>query len=156
MPLPSLHPLLALVASSALLISSPLTVSGAPDRTAAVLSFERATCAAYQRNDAAALDTLVADGYALTDGFGAITTKADDLRDARTRAVNYTAFRNEDMHVQFFDNTAIVRGRTVVQGTTRAGARVDVLVQFTDTAVLLNGRWQLVAGHVSRLPHDRG
>lgn len=81
MPLPSLHPLLALVASSALLISSPLTVSGAPDRTAAVLSFER---------------------------------------------------------------------------TTRAGARVDVLVQFTDTAVPLNGRWQLVAGHVSRLAHDRG
>ena len=116
-----------------------------------MLAFERATCAAYQRNDVAALDTLVADGYALTDSFGAVTTKADDIRDARTRAVDYTAFRNENMKVAFFGTTAIVRGQTVVQGTTNAGRHVDVLVQFTDVIVPVNGRLQLVAGHVSRL-----
>lgn len=153
MPLLPVRPLLAFSIASTLLITVPLAASSAPDRIAAVLTFERATCAAYQRNDAVALDTLVANGYTLTDSRGVVTTKADDIRDARSGAVNYTAFRNEEMHVRFFDNTAIVTGRTVVQGTTRAGAHVDVLVQFTDTAVFLNGRWQLVAGHVSRLPH---
>lgn len=122
-----------------------------PDRTEAVLAFERATCAAYQRNDVAALDTLVADGYALTDGTGAVSTKADDIRDARTRAVDYSAFRNENMKVTFFGSTAIVRGQTLVQGTTRSGTHVDVLVQFTDVIVPVHGRLQLVAGHVSRL-----
>lgn len=133
------------------LTSAPRSVASAPDRTEQVLAFERATCAAYQHNDVAALDTLVADGYALTDSFGAVTTKADDIRDARTRAVDYTAFRNENMKVTFFGSTAIVRGQTVVQGTTKAGKHVDVLVQFTDVIVPVNGRLQLVAGHVSRL-----
>lgn len=130
---------------------APRATVSAPDRTEQVLAFERATCAAYQRNDVAALDTLVADGYALTDGFGAVTTKADDIRDARTRAVDYSAFRNENMKVTFFGSTAIVRGQTVVQGTTRGGKHVDVLVQFTDVIVPVKGRLQLVAGHVSRL-----
>lgn len=153
MRLSPVRSLIACSVASALLVLAPSSAHGASDRTAAVLAFERATCAAYQANDVAALDTLVADGYTLTDSRGVVTTKSDDIRDARSRAVNYSAFRNEGMHVRFFDNTAIVTGRTIVQGTTRAGAHVNVLVQFTDTAVLLNGRWQLVAGHVSRLPH---
>ena len=47
--------------------------------------------------------------------------------------------------------TAIVTGRTIVQGTTRAGDKIDIEVQFTDTLVLMDGRWRMVAGHVARL-----
>lgn len=122
-----------------------------PDRTEAVLAFERATCAAYQRNDAVALDSLVADGYALTDGMGAVTTKTDDINDAKARTVDYSAFRNQNMKVTWFGSTAIVRGQTLVQGTLKNGKHVDVLVQFTDVIVPVKGRLQLVAGHVSRL-----
>lgn len=146
----SLPSLVALVIAP-MLTTAHHPTTPAPDRTEQVLAFERATCAAYQRNDVVALDTLVADGYALTDSFGAVTTKADDIRDARTRAVDYSAFRNENMKVTFFGSTAIVRGQTVVQGTTKAGKHVDVLVQFTDVIVPIKGRLQLIAGHVSRL-----
>jgi ketosteroid isomerase-like protein len=116
-----------------------------------VLAFERAVCAAYERNDAQALDTLLADGYTLTDSWGVITTKSDDLRAARDRDVEYSTFHNEGMTVRLFGNAAIVLGRTVVKGKARDGSLVDVEVQFTDTLVLICGRWRLAAGHVSRL-----
>lgn len=119
-----------------------------------VLAYERATCAAYQRNDAAAIDSLVADDYVLTESSGALTTKADDIRDAKGGAVSFTAFRNEDMQVKMYGNTAIVRGKTIVQGTALDGSKVDVIVQFTDTVVKIDGRWRLVAGHVSRLKNS--
>lgn len=117
----------------------------------AVLAYERAACAAYQRNDAVAIDSLIADSYTLTDSKGVITTKADDLRDARNQAVTFTAFRNEDMKVRIYGNAAIVTGRTIVQGRTRDGTDVDIEVQFTDTLIFSDGRWQLVAGQVARL-----
>jgi ketosteroid isomerase-like protein len=117
----------------------------------AVLAFERAGCAAYERNDAKAIDSLVADGYTLTDSKGVVTTKTDDLRAARERDVDYTTFHNEGMKVRIYGTTAIVTGRTILKGTARDGSLVDVEVQFTDTVALIGGRWRLVAGHVSRL-----
>ena len=71
--------------------------------------------------------------------------------DRRNRDVEYTAFRNEGMKVRIYGQTAIVTGRTIVQGTTRAGDKIDIEVQFTDTLVLMDGRWRMVAGHVARL-----
>jgi ketosteroid isomerase-like protein len=117
----------------------------------AILAYERAACAAYERNDAAAIDSLVHDSYTLTDSKGVITGKADDLRDARTRAIEFTTFHNEDMKVRIFGNSAVVTGRTILKGRAKDGSAVDIEVQFTDTVILIDGRWRIVAGHVSRL-----
>lgn len=137
-----------------LLLATPAIVPAQtkPDpRVAAVLAFEVAAANAYGRNDAAALDTLLADDFTLTDSKGVVTTKADDLRAARNRDIEFTVFRNDDMQIRLYGNTAIVLGRTVLKGKARDGSMVDVLVQFTDTVVLIDGRWRFVAGHVSRL-----
>lgn len=121
-------------------------------RLASVMAFEIAAAAAYGRNDAAALDTLLSDDFTLTDSKGVITTKADDLRAARERDIEFTRFENEDMKVRFYgSNTAVVLGRTILTGKAKDGSAVDVIVQFTDTLILINGRWRFVAGHVSRL-----
>lgn len=139
----------------ALLLTAQAAAPPRPaDRAAEVLAFEREVCSAYERNDALAINRLVADDYTLTDSFGHITTKADDLKAARAKDVQYTVFRNEDMRIRFYGDTAIVTGKTVVRGAARDGTLVDVLVQFTDTVVKIGGRWRLVAGHVSRLPRS--
>lgn len=117
----------------------------------AVVAYLHAATAAYQRNDVAAIDSLVADGFILTDSRGTVTTKADDLESARTRAIDFTTFRNEDMLVRAYGTTAIVTGRTIIKGTTKQGAVVDIEVQFTDTVIRFEGRWKIVASHVSRL-----
>ena len=48
------------------------------------------------------------------------------------------------------DDIAVVLGKTRVKGTAE-GNPFDRVVQFTDTLVKRDGRWQLAAGHVSRL-----
>lgn len=145
---------LALAVAFVLMLVLAHTAIASSNSVDDVLAFERATCAAYERNDAVAIDSLVADDYVLTESNGALTTKADDIRDAKSGAVSFTAFRNEDMQVKIYGNTAVVRGKTIVQGTSKDGSKVDVAVRFTDTVVKINGRWQLVAGHVSRLKNS--
>ena len=117
-----------------------------------VLTWERDGALAYERNDAAAIDRMVADGYVLTNSRGGYDTKADDLKAAREHAVAFSAFRNENMKVRIFGQTAIVTGTTIVKGVARDGSTIDLAVLFTDTLVKRNGRWQLVAGHVSKPP----
>jgi ketosteroid isomerase-like protein len=117
-----------------------------------VLKWERDGCAAYQRNDAAVIDRVVADGYVLTNSRGGYDTKADDLKAARDKDVVFSTFHNEGMKVRIFDRTAIVTGTTIVKGVAKDGTKVDLAVLFTDTLVKRDGRWQLVAGHVSKPP----
>ncbi len=138
---------------ASLLAAVPTTPPRPADPVEEVLAFEAAACTAYQRNDARAIDSLVADGYILTDSRGQLVAKAADLAAARDREVEYSEFRNVDMQVTLFGTTAIVRGRTIVKGHTRSGESVDVDVMFTDTVVKLGGRWRLVAGHVNRTPN---
>jgi ketosteroid isomerase-like protein len=115
-----------------------------------VLKWERDGCVAYERNDAATIDRMVADGYVLTNSRGGYDTKADDLKAARNKDVTFTTFHNEDMTVRIFDRTAIVTGTTIVKGVAKDGSKIDLEVLFTDTLVKIDGRWQLVAGHVSK------
>ena len=117
-----------------------------------VLKWERDGCAAYERNDADYIDRIVADGYVLTNSRGGYDTKADDLKAARDKEVAFTTFHNENMKVRIFDQTAIVTGTTIVKGVAKDGSKVDLAVLFTDTLVKMKGRWQLVAGHVSKPP----
>ena len=44
----------------------------------------------------------------------------------------------------------VVLGKTHVKGTAD-GKPFDQVVQFTDTLIKRDGRWQLAAGHVSRI-----
>jgi ketosteroid isomerase-like protein len=117
-----------------------------------VLKWERDSCAAYERNDAAAIQRMVGDGYVLTNSRGGYDTKADDVKAAQNKDVVFSTFRNENMKVRIFENTAIVTGMTIVKGLAKDGSKVDLAVLFTDTLVKMNGRWQLVAGHVSKPP----
>ena len=47
-------------------------------------------------------------------------------------------------------SVAVVLGKTRVKGTAD-GKPFDRVVQFTDTLIKRDGRWQLAAGHVSRI-----
>jgi ketosteroid isomerase-like protein len=117
-----------------------------------VLKWERDGCIAYEHNDAATIDRMVADGYVLTNSRGGFDTKADDVKAARNKDVAFSTFHNENMKVRIFDRTAIVTGTTIVKGVAKDGSKIDLAVLFTDTLVKMDGRWQLVAGHVSMPP----
>ena len=150
-----LTPFLALILAS-LTLSACLGAVHATDPTADVLAFERAACAAFQRNDVAAIDTLLTDDVTLILTDGTIQRKDDLLKEARDEVVRYSRFENVDLVVRFYGpNTAVVIGRTIISGQTKAGTAVEVDVIFTDTVIKVRGRWKFAAGHVSRVPVRR-
>ena len=116
-----------------------------------VLQFERDACKAFLDADVAALERVLMPDFTLTVSNGDVSTRADEINELRSGKVHYDVFENYDMIARLYgDNTAVVLGKTRVKGTAE-GKPLDRVVQFTDTLIKRDGRWQLAAGHVSRL-----
>src|SRR6266550_293028 len=121
------------------------------DQTNAVLQTERELCTAYLKSDANAIARGVMEDYTLTNSTGKITTRADDIDEAKKKDPKYEMFENHDMKARVHGDTAIVTGQTHTKGIS-SGKPFDSEFQFTDTFIRDRGRWRLLAGHVSKLP----
>src|SRR6266480_569058 len=116
-----------------------------------VLQFERDACKSFLDADVAMLEHVLTNDFTLTLSNGEISTRADEINELRSGKVHYDVFENYDMKARLYgDNTAVVLGKTRVKGTSE-GKQFDRVVQFTDTLIKRDGRWQLAAGHVSRI-----
>jgi len=116
-----------------------------------VLQFERDACKAFLDADVGALERVLMPEFTLTLSSGEVNTRADEINELRSGKVHYDVFENYDMKARVYgDSTAVVLGKTRVKGTAD-GKPFDRVVQFTDTLIKRDGRWQLAAGHVSRL-----
>jgi hypothetical protein len=116
-----------------------------------VLQFERDACKPFLDANVAALERVLTDDFTLTLSDGTVSTSANEIGELRTGKVHYDVFENFDMKARLYgDNTAVVIGKTRVKGTSDRKP-FDRLVQFTDTLVKRDGRWQVAAGHVSRI-----
>ena len=116
-----------------------------------VLQFERDACKAFLEADVAALERVLTPEFTLTLSNGEVSTRADEINELRSGKVHYDVFENYDMLARLYGNDmAVVLGKTRVKGTAD-GKPFDRVVQFTDTLIKRDGRWQLAAGHVSRI-----
>jgi len=116
-----------------------------------VLQFERDACKAFLDADVAALERVLTPDFTLTLSSGRVSTRADEINELQTKRVHYDVFENYDMLARLYSNdTAVVLGKTRVKGTAD-GKPFDRVVQFTDTLIKRDGRWQLAAGHVSKI-----
>ena len=114
-----------------------------------VLQFERDACKAFLDADVAALERVLMPDFTLTVSNGDVSTRADEINELRSGKAHYDVFENYDMIARLYgDNTAVVLGKTRVKGIAE-GKPFDRVVQFTDTLIKRDGRWQLAAGHVS-------
>ena len=116
-----------------------------------VLQFEREACKAFLDADVAALERVLTADFTLTLTNGEVSTRADQINELHNGKVHYDVFENYDMLTRLYgDSVAVVLGKTRVKGTAD-GKPFDRVVQFTDTLIKRDGRWQLAAGHVSRI-----
>jgi len=116
-----------------------------------VLQFERDACKAFLDADPVALERVLTNDFTLTLSNGEVSTRANEINELRSGKVHYDVFENYDMKARpYGDDAAVVLGKTHVKGTSE-GKPFDRMVQFTDTLVKRDGRWQLAAGHVSKL-----
>lgn len=131
-----------------------LTCRFSPAQTPAqqeVLQFERDACKAFLDADVSALERVLTPDFTLTLSSGDVSKRAGEINELQTGKIHYDVFENYDMLARLYGNdTAVVLGKTRVKGTAD-GKPFDRVVQFTDTLIKRDGRWQLAAGHVSRI-----
>jgi hypothetical protein len=114
-----------------------------------VLQFERDACKPFVDADVAGLERVLTPDFTLTLSNGEVNTRADEINEVRSGKVHYDVFENYDMLARFYGNdTAVVLGKTHVKGKSD-GKPFEHIVQFTDTVVRRDGKWQVAASHVS-------
>ena len=117
-----------------------------------VLKLERAWLDAYEKNDAEAMNKIVADDFTITFTNGSIQTKQKIL-DSIKRARNSPPpkFYTEEVQARVYGDTVILIGRVIAEWQ-QNGQLMKEENRYTDTYVKRNGRWQVVASHLSNVP----
>jgi hypothetical protein len=122
---------------------------------AELMQLERDIGAANIRRDKAFFERVEADEFIFTDSGGGITMKAEDVASLDKPAGEFklVSYDVDEMKVFVYGKTAVVTGRvtTVSRGKDR---EVTNKSRFTDVFVRRDGRWQIVAGHSSRIPRE--
>ena len=119
---------------------------------AELMQLERDIGAANVRRDKAFFERIEADEFIFTDSAGGLTTKAEDVASLDKPAGEFklVSYEPDDMKVRVYGNTAVVTGRTLTMLQSK-DREVTNRSRFTDVFVKRDGRWQLVAGHSSRI-----
>jgi hypothetical protein len=118
-----------------------------------LMQLERDIGKANIEHDYAFFDRVEAEEFIFTDAGGGVTTKKQDLEGLKQPGnpdVKLVAYDVDDMNVMLYDKTAVVTGRVTTKRTVK-GAEVLSRSRFTDVFVWRQERWQLVAGHSSRI-----
>jgi len=119
-----------------------------------VRALERAWLDAYETFDVAAMERIVADDFEITFGDGSRQDKpalVAMLQAPRNAGAPTSRFFTEDVRSRVRGETVILTG-TVVTETTRDGETTQERARYTDTYARRDGRWQVVASHLSNLP----
>lgn len=104
---------------------------------------------AYLRQDAAALDTILAPEFRRVDGNGDWFTKADELARVRAARPAYDSLVFEIRRLEVYHGTSAVVAGTGHVFTTVAGRTERSRYQSTNVLVKRDGRWVAVASHTS-------
>jgi ketosteroid isomerase-like protein len=106
--------------------------------------------AALLNADLAAVDRIEAPDYTIADQDGNLMTRAQS--DAELKAGDYkaTAFKNDEVKVRVYGDTAIVSGLET-ETSTYKGKDSSGQYRFTDVFVKRDGIWQAVATHTSKV-----
>jgi len=112
--------------------------------------------AAVGRNDADTMDRILADDMVLVLGNGTVYTKADQLKESRSRSIIYEQQVEIDnsQKVRVWGDTAVVTAKLWIKG--KQGERsFDRKLWFSDTYVRTKDGWKYVFGQASlALPNE--
>jgi len=121
-----------------------------------VMGLERERLRAYQTGDKVAFERVVAEGFTMTHSDGSIFTREQELEIIKPAPPDkpYPPLATENTELNVYGDTAILSG-LLVEKESSAGRPRTVNLRFTNTYVKRRGRWQIVAGQLTRLPQTR-
>jgi hypothetical protein len=97
-------------------------------------------------------DRVEAEEFIFTDAAGSVTDKKQDMAGEKDCHKSNGTYDVDDTAVRLYGQTAVVAGRVTVTRKNDEGKTLTRRTRFTDVFVWRDGRWQLVAGHSSRIP----
>jgi uncharacterized protein (TIGR02246 family) len=121
-----------------------------------VRQLERRWLDAYEQFDSQTMTTIVADEFVITFPNGSRQNKSELMSMIRNpnKSGPVMRFYTEDVRSRAIGDTVILRG-TVVTEYEKDGKNVREKSRYTDTYVKRNGRWQVVASHLSNAEEPR-
>ncbi|MDT4967596.1 MAG: hypothetical protein QOJ64_2333 [Acidobacteriota bacterium] len=137
-----------------LLMVSGGFASAQVDAVQSVQKLERAWLDAYEQHDEKAMDSIVAEDFAITFPNGEMQTKAQiiaSLKRPRPTGGPAMKFHTEDVKGRAYGNTVILNGRVVTEYQRDGQTMSKDQQRYTDTYVQRDGRWQVVASHLSNV-----
>lgn len=126
----------------------PVAASQKSEVEQELMKLEREWLEALKQRDAAVLDRIQADEFIYTVGEGRFGNKADALADLLQLALD--SISSEVITTRVYGDTAVVVLRGTMKGIFRGE---DISGDYVETAVWVkrDGRWQVVAAHLSRI-----
>jgi uncharacterized protein (TIGR02246 family) len=118
----------------------------------AVQKLERAWLDAYEQHDAKAMDAIIADDFTITFPNGGMQTKPQiiaSLKSPRPADGRSMKFRTEQVQPRAYGDVVILVGIVVTEYQRDGKTASESRQRYTDTYVKRNGRWQVVASHLS-------
>ena|SRR5882762_5604607 len=123
---------------------------------AEIEAVEAALRSAQLTADVAALDALIDDDLLFTGPNGELATKADDLAAHRSGLVRFTAHEPQELRMRHVGNDVVVVALRARLAVVVAGQPISGTYRYTRVWARTNGRWRIVAGHVSEVPTADG
>ena len=128
----------------------PTAAQDAKSDQQVLVELERSWNAAFHRQDARFIETLLADEFIATYGDGARGDKAKELSLAREFNQQVDSTKLDDFIVKIYRDTAVVWFTQILVGPVQ-GVPTEVRYQYMDVWVIRDGRWQCVASQSTRI-----
>jgi hypothetical protein len=123
------------------------------DVSQVLLDLENRWVEALVKADTSKLDAILINTFVDTDEEGNQTDKRGVLAALQSGDLKMASTKLSDMRVHAYGNSAVVTGMAAQTGALR-GQSLAPRIVFTDTFVLQNGKWRVVASHRSAV-HSR-
>jgi ketosteroid isomerase-like protein len=114
-----------------------------------LLKLEKQFADAVARNDAEAIDKIVAEDWVIIDPDGSITDKARFLGVIKSGDLSHELMESTDMRVRVYGDAAVVTALTTTKGKFM-GQDFSSCERATDVFVRQNDRWRCVLTHLTR------
>lgn len=139
-----------LAAIAATIVPVAARAQGVKSDQQILIELERSWDAAFHRQDAKFIETLLADEFVATYGDGSRGDKAKELSLATENNQQVDSRRLDEFIVKTYGNTAVVWFTQILVGPVN-GKPTEIRYRYVDVWVMRDGRWQAVASQSTRV-----
>jgi hypothetical protein len=96
--------------------------------------------------------SIEAPEFIFTTAAGGVITRAEDLAGEKDCRPSKGTYRLDDVRIITLDSVVVFNALATTTTRKARGEQLARTQRFTDVLVRREGRWQLIAGHSSRVP----